>query len=112
MAKRSSPLHGTLDTLVLRVLADAPLHGYAVARRLEDAGLPVEEGSLYPALYRLEKRGLLRAEWGTSELERRAKFYHITPKGRTTLIEDGRALLEFADSIRAVLRPARKESRP
>ena len=111
MTKRSSPLHGTLDTLVLRVLADAALHGYAVARRLEEAGLPVEEGSLYPALYRLEKRGLLRAEWGTSELDRRAKFYHVTAKGRTALEHDSQALLDFADSIRAVLRPARRESR-
>lgn len=103
MVRRSSPLHGTLDTLVLRVLAEGPLHGYAVARRLELAGLPVEEGSLYPALYRLEKRGLLRSEWGTSELDRRAKFYHLTRKGRTALGRDRAELLRFAQSVSAIL---------
>lgn len=105
MVRRPSPLHGTLDTLVLRVLADAPLHGYAVARRLEDAGLVIEEGSLYPALYRLEKRGLLHSEWGVSELERRAKFYHLTEGGRAQLECDRARLLEFADSLRTILEP-------
>jgi transcriptional regulator len=105
MGRRPSPLHGTLDTLVLRVLEDAPLHGYAVARRLERAGLSVEEGSLYPALYRLEKRGLLRAEWGTSELERRAKFYHLTERGRADLERGRPELLRFAQSLRSILEP-------
>ena len=105
MVRRASPLHGTLDTLVLRVLAEGPLHGYAVARRLELAGLPVEEGSLYPALYRLEKRGLLRSEWGTSELDRRAKFYHLTRKGRSALERDRAELLRFTQSVRKVLEP-------
>jgi transcriptional regulator len=105
MVRRSSPLHGTLDTLVLRVLAETPLHGYAVARRLELGGLSVEEGSLYPALYRLEKRGLLRSEWGTSELDRRAKFYHLTRKGRAALERDRAELLRFAQSIKDILEP-------
>jgi transcriptional regulator len=105
MVRRSSPLHGTLDTLVLRVLAETPLHGYAVARRLELGGLAVEEGSLYPALYRLEKRGLLRSEWGTSELDRRAKFYHLTRKGRAALQRDRAELLRFAQSIKDILEP-------
>jgi transcriptional regulator len=106
MVKRPSPLHGTLDTLVLRVLSDGPRHGYAIARRLEDAGLEVEEGSLYPALYRMEKRGLLRAEWGTSELDRRAKFYHLTRRGRTALQKDQASLLRFTRSLRQILEPA------
>jgi transcriptional regulator len=105
MVRRPSPLHGTLDTLVLRVLAEGPLHGYAVARRLEAGGLQVEEGSLYPALYRLEKRGLLRSEWGTSELERRAKFYHLTDRGRSALERDRAELLRFAKSVRDILEP-------
>jgi transcriptional regulator len=105
MARRASPLHGTLDTLVLRVLADASLHGYAVARRLELSGLAVEEGSLYPALYRLEKRGLLRSEWGTSELDRRAKFYHLTERGRAALERDQAELLRFAKSLTDILEP-------
>jgi DNA-binding PadR family transcriptional regulator len=74
-----------------------------VARRLEAAGLAVEEGSLYPALYRLEKRGLLAAEWGTSELDRRAKFYHLTERGRAALEHDRAELLRFARSIRSIL---------
>ena len=107
MSPRRPLLHGTLDTLVLKVLADeGPLHGYAVARRLEalsDDVLTVEEGSLYPALYRLEKKGLLRAEWGVSELERRAKFYALTERGRGALTRESAELLRFAHAVRAVL---------
>jgi transcriptional regulator len=105
MVRRASLLHGTLDTLVLRVLAEGPLHGYAVARRLEAGGLPVEEGSLYPALYRLEKRGLLEAEWGTSELDRRAKFYHLTRRGRAALERERAELLRFTRSVQGLLEP-------
>ena len=77
-------LHGTLDALVLKTLSRGPLHGYAIARWIEERSndaLQIEEGSLYPALYRMEARGLLTATWGTSELGRRAKFYALTPKG-------------------------------
>ena len=106
MAPRKPLLHGTLDTLVLKVLSGGALHGYAVARRLEslsDDVLRVEEGSLYPALYRLEKQGLLRAEWGVSELDRRAKFYALTPRGREELERRSRELLRFAEALRVVL---------
>jgi PadR family transcriptional regulator, regulatory protein PadR len=84
----SDTLYGTLNLLILRVLQDGPLHGLAIQRRLRDASdsaLSVEEGALYPALHRLEADGLLSAEWGTSEKNRKAKFYRLTAKGRRHL---------------------------
>ena len=75
-------LHGTLDTLVLKTLPAAACHGYGIARAIEegtDQVVDVEEGSLYPALYRMERKGWIEAEWGMSELGRRAKFYRLTP---------------------------------
>ena len=78
-------LHGTLDALILKTLAAGPRHGYAIAKFIEDASdesVVVEEGSLYPALYRMERRGWLEAEWGESELGRRAKLYRLTREGR------------------------------
>src|SRR5438045_207406 len=81
-------LHGTLDALILKTLSWGPRHGYAVARWLEDAtshAIQIEEGSLYPALYRMERRGWIEAEWGMSELGRKAKFYKLTPQGRRQL---------------------------
>lgn len=88
MKTPNSLLHGALDALILKTLTRGPSHGYAIGRFIEvttgDAVL-VEEGSLYPALYRLERRGWVEAEWGTSELGRRAKLYRITPTGRRQL---------------------------
>ncbi len=81
-------LQGTLDLLVLHALGRGPLHGYAIAQTihlLSDEVLKVEEGSLYPALYRLELDGAIRAKWGTSENNRKAKYYEITARGRKTL---------------------------
>jgi transcriptional regulator len=81
-------LQGTLDMMILKALSRGPLHGYAVARWLEQAtddALRVEEGSLYPALYRMEQRGWLSAEWGMTERNRRAKFYKLTRLGRKQL---------------------------
>lgn len=78
-------LQGTLDVLVLKTLTWGPRHGYAIARWLEEtsqAALRIEEGSLYPALYRMERRGWIEASWGMSELGRRAKFYRLTSAGR------------------------------
>lgn len=78
-------MQGTLDMLVLRVLRAGPLHGWGIAQRihvLSSDVLRVEEGSLYPALYRMERRGLIKSEWGISELNRRAKFYRVTSTGR------------------------------
>lgn len=81
----SDQLHGTLDMLVLKVLENGPLHGYAIAVRLERMSrdvLSVEEGSLYPALYRMERRGWLASGWATTETGRRARFYRLTKAGR------------------------------
>lgn len=99
-------LHGTLDALVLKTLSRGPLHGYAVARAIEERSndaLQIEEGSLYPALYRMEARGLLKASWGTSELGRRAKLYALTAKGRARLAEETKAWRAFAGAVTEVL---------
>lgn len=84
----SDLLQGTLDMLVLKTLALGPLHGYAIARRIQQVSgdvLRVEEGSLYPALYRMEERRWIAASWGTSENNRRAKYYRLTRAGRREL---------------------------
>lgn len=99
-------LPGTLEPLVLKTLSPRPMHGYAILRRLEevtDGALPVEEGSLYPALYRMEKRGWVDAEWGTSELGRRAKFYRITRLGRRQIAADAEAWAAFAAAVNKVM---------
>lgn len=85
---KNDVLQGTLTLLVLKTLSGAPLHGYAITQRIqqvsEDA-LRVEEGSLYPALHRMEQLGWVRAEWGLSETNRRARFYSLTPQGKKQL---------------------------
>jgi PadR family transcriptional regulator len=99
-------LPGTLDTLILRTLAKGPKHGYGIARWIEettDQALSVEEGSLYPSLYRMEQRGWIEAEWGTSELGRRAKFYRLTRRGRQQLATDTDAWKVFAGAVNKVL---------
>jgi transcriptional regulator len=99
-------LHGTLEALVLKTLSHGPLHGYAIARwiegRTKDA-LQIEEGSLYPALYRMEAAGLLKSEWGTSELGRRAKFYQLTSHGRARLAVEVEAWRTFSTAVTGVL---------
>ena len=91
MAKRTQPLdllQGTLDLLILRTLQKEPQHGWAIAERIEEISehvLEVNQGSLYPALHRLEHEGWIKAEWGVSELGRRARFYHLTASGRKQL---------------------------
>jgi transcriptional regulator len=99
-------LHGALDALILRTLANGPSHGYAVARSIENTTgdqVVVEEGSLYPALYRLERKGWLEAEWGTSELGRRAKIYRLTAEGRAQLKSETETWRRFADGVAKVL---------
>ncbi len=102
-------LHGTLDALVLKSLTLGPRHGFGVLRwiaeRTDDA-VHVEEGSLYPALYRMERDGWIESEWGVSEQGRRAKFYTITPKGRRQLVAETRELAAFIRAITPVLLPA------
>ena len=99
-------LHGTLDTLVLKTVSGGRRHGYAIARAIEDATegvVEIEEGSLYPALYRMEHKGWLEAEWGVSELGRRAKFYRLTPKGRRQLTAQAADWARFAGAVSRVL---------
>jgi transcriptional regulator len=99
-------LHGTLDTLILKTLAGGPRHGYGIATYIEDRSgeaVLVEDGSLYPALYRLERRGLLEAEWTTSELGRRAKFYRLTRQGRAQLVAQTAAWRQFSAGVSKIL---------
>lgn len=109
MALKTDPnglLHGTLDVLVLKTLARGPLHGYGIAKWIEEAtgeAVIVEEGSLYPALYRMERREWIDAEWGTSELGRRAKFYRITAQGRQRLHDETRHWARFAAGVSKML---------
>ena len=104
-------LRGTLDLLILKAVSWGPTHGYGVARWIEQATsdvLQIEEGSLYPALHRLETRGWIDAEWGTSENNRRAKFYALTATGRKQLARETREWHETADLIAAFLAPKRE----
>ena len=109
MAPKNDPnglLHGTLDALVLKTLARGPLHGYGIAKWIEEAtgeAVIVEEGSLYPALYRMERREWIEAEWGTSELGRRAKFYRITGEGRRRLQQETQQWARFAAGVSKML---------
>jgi PadR family transcriptional regulator, regulatory protein PadR len=99
-------LRGTLDVLVLKALVGGRLHGYAITsfiRRQSDDALLVEEGTLYPALWRLENKGLLEAEWGLSENNRKAKFYRLTPEGRRRLRHEVKVWEAYATAVAKVL---------
>ena len=99
-------LHGTLETLILKTVSQGPRHGYAIARWLEETSgdaLHIEDGSLYPALYRMEQRGWIAAEWGVSELGRRAKLYRLTPDGRKRLAASTAQWIDFARAVSSVL---------
>lgn len=102
-------LPGTLYMMVLRTLAAGPLHGYAIARRIKDAsrgGLEIEDGSLYPALNRMLVKGWLKAQWGTSEHNRRARFYSLTPQGQQQLKQETTDFDQLIKSIQLVMRSA------
>jgi|SRR5713226_295776 PadR family transcriptional regulator len=108
-ADRIELLQGTLDLLILRTLLLGPAHGHAIAKAIEfnsDDVLQVEQGSLYPALHRLIKRGWISFEDGTSENNRRAKFYRLTPKGRRQLAAETSKWDKLAAAIARILRPA------
>ena len=112
MTPRAELLQGTLDLLILRTLLLGPTHGHAIAKAIEFNSadiLQVEQGSLYPALHRLIKRGWISAEVGTSENNRRAKFYRLTSKGRRQLALETTKCDKFAGAISRILRPARQE---
>jgi len=105
-ATNSDQLHGTLDMLVLKVLADGPLHGYAIATRLERLSkevLSVEEGSLYPALYRMERRGWLASAWAVTDTGRRARFYKLTKTGRAQLDAETASWVRLTAAVANVL---------
>lgn len=102
-------LPGTLYMMVLRTLAAGPLHGYAIARRIKNAsrgGLEIEDGSLYPALNRMLVKGWLKAEWGTSEHNRRARFYSLTPQGQQQLKQETTDFDQLIKCIQLVMRSA------
>jgi transcriptional regulator len=106
--RQNELLHGTLETLILKTVARERSHGYAIARWLEDSTddvLRVEDGSLYPALYRMEQRGWVEAEWGISDGGRKAKFYRITPVGRKRLAASTQEWARFAGAVSRVLLP-------
>ena len=107
MDRKLEFLRGTLDVLILKALVWGPLHGYAITntiRRQSDGALLVEEGTLYPALWRLESRELLESEWGSSENNRKAKFYRLTPKGRRALQQETVTWEEYSKAVSKVLR--------
>jgi PadR family transcriptional regulator len=100
-------LPGTLDLLILKAVSLGPQHGYGVLLRIEQISrghLPVQQGTLYPALYRLEGRGLLSTEWGTSQNNRRAKFYSLTPAGRKQLRDERSSWEQIVAAMTAALR--------
>ncbi len=99
-------LHGTLELLVLKLLEGKSLNGYAIGRRIQELTedeLIVEEGSLYPALYRMQRRGWLKAEWGKSENNRRAKFYGLSRSGRRQLEKEAAEWGDFASAVEKIL---------
>jgi len=107
MAEQADLLPGTLDVLILKSVSLGPLHGYAVLARIEQitqGALLVEQGALYPALYRLEHQGLLDAEWGTSENNRRAKYYSLTAAGRKRLREETDSWNRLATAMSSALK--------
>jgi len=102
-------LQGTLDLLILRTLAWQPMHGYGIAQWIRERtsdDLRIEDGALYTALHRLDKRGLIESEWGVSENNRKAKYYRITPNGRKQLRVQTERWARYARAISAVLQPA------
>jgi PadR family transcriptional regulator PadR len=110
--ERIELLQGTLDLLILRSLLLGPRHGHAIAKAIEfnsEDVLQVEQGSLYPALHRLIKRGWISVEEGTSENNRRAKFYRLTPNGRRQLALETRKWDKLARAIARILRPPEQE---
>ena len=113
MAEQADLLPGTLDVLILKSVSLGPLHGYAVLARIEQitqGALLVEQGALYPALYRLEHQGLLDAEWGTSENNRRAKYYKLTPAGRKRLREETESWNRLATAMSSALKARPSEA--
>ncbi len=109
MTTRLDLLQGTLDLLILRTLRTGAMHGWAVSERIQQLSqnvLHVNQGSLYPALHRIEQQGLIRSEWGVSELGRRAKFYALTAAGQRRLEQESEDWARFSAAVGRVLRLA------
>jgi transcriptional regulator len=110
--ERAELLPGTLDLLILKAVSLGPLHGYAVLLRIADitrGALAIEQGALYPALYRLEHKGLLRAKWGVSDNNRRARFYTLTPAGQRQLRDETAGWERVAAAMAAALAATPRE---
>jgi PadR family transcriptional regulator PadR len=106
MAPKSDLLQGTLDLLILRTLAKGPMHGWGISLQIQELSrdvLQINQGSLYPALHRLEQQGLIEAEWGNSENNRQAKFYQLTRDGRKQLAEETRSWERLSAAVARVL---------
>ena len=106
MAPKSDLLQGTLDLLILRTLSNEPMHGWGISLRIQELSkdvLQVNQGSLYPALHRLEQQGLISAEWGSSENNRQAKFYQLTRDGRKQLAEETKNWERLSTAVARVL---------
>ena len=107
MAPKADLPQGTLDLLILKVVAFGPVHGYAIAQRLQQVSrdvVQVPQGSLYPALHRLENRGLLTADWKLSDTGRESKFYRLTAKGRKRLKEEAASWLRLTEAVGLILK--------
>jgi transcriptional regulator len=112
MDDSTGPLPGTLDLLILKAVSLGTLHGYGVLLRIQQitgGALQIQQGALYPALYRLERQGLIDSEWGTSDNNRRAKFYSLTRTGRARLGNKAASWNRIADAIGMALRTTAKE---
>jgi PadR family transcriptional regulator PadR len=106
MAAPMPLIKGTLDVLVLKALSWGPKHGFEVTTWLEERStghLAIEDGALYQALHRMEERGLIRAEWGVTDNNRRARYYSMTPAGKTYLRAEAAALVRYAETVVAIL---------
>lgn len=102
-------LQGTLDLLILRALKLGPMHGFGISvliRQMSEEVLQVEQGSLYPALYRLERQGWIESEWGVSDNNRKAKFYKLTPAGRKQLVAETSNWEKLSRAINLIVKPA------
>jgi PadR family transcriptional regulator PadR len=106
MSPKSDLLQGTLDLLILKTLVGGPMHGWGISLRIQQVSeevLQVNQGSLYPALHRLEQQGLIAAEWGNSENNRQAKFYELTKSGRKQLVDETRNWERLSTAVARVL---------
>ena len=104
--EKSDLLQGTLDVLILKTLSPAPMHGWGISQRIQQVSedvLRVNQGSLYPALYRLENQGWIQSEWGVSENNRKAKFYELTRAGRRQLADETESWQRFSSAVARIL---------